>query len=545
MINNTVDFDYAINQILKETNTTVYMQPDVLRSDYINNTFQEIETTLNTLYEKTRYLEDAIAYTKKFLGTRIDHFNNEINSVLHEIENIADSSKNLSYISYNVPFVENTKILTDRDGITNLYPLVVKNKDLTLDYKSNNTQEFYGIFDRVADFIPFNDNLYDVMVEKHVSNGLPYRSLYLEEKIIPDGLSETLIVCFKEPTIINTLDIKPVNCTIQNLKFGLINGTEEYVGDYKTSMTIETRVCTYIKFDLVCSSYDYNSYTLDKKYMIGDVWSKLKYYEYADYTGILKNKFDLWENDVWRNTNWKNADGSEIDYYVNLSHEDTMESIQSMIIDKTTINSQTGEKTTEKYSAIDNKQTATMKMYSYIFGIDSFNVGNYEFHTDGYMISDPIFIGNLKEGEFIRLDVKDTRYDNCEISYSILDGDREIPVSIMKDDWINNELIFNNADTRFAMDYDTGESYEGEIIKRDGKVVGISYVDAKEQAALGIGRYTVSYKPGLDYYDYKPLNNTIQIKCYIRTYGKVSNMPSISSIRIKKYGEESLWINRY
>ena len=110
----------------------------------------------------------------------------------------------------------------------------------------------------------FNDNLYDVMIETHTSNGLPYRAVYLEEKIIPDGLSETLIVCFKEPTIINTLDIKPVNCTIQNLKFGLINGTEEYVGDYTTNMTIETRVCKYIKFDLVCSSYDLNVYTIDK-----------------------------------------------------------------------------------------------------------------------------------------------------------------------------------------------------------------------------------------------------------------------------------------
>ena len=108
----------------------------------------------------------------------------------------------------------------------------------------------------------------------------------------------------------------------------------------------------------------------------------------------------------------------------------------------------------------------------------------------------------------------------------------------MKDDLINEELIFNNADTRFSM------NYEGEIIKKDGKITYLSYTEAKEKAVNG-DRYAITYKSSMDYYDYKPLNDTIQVKCYIRTYGQVRNVPSISSIRIKKYGEESLWINRY
>ena len=142
LIKDTIDFDYAISQKAKNTEPTVYLQGNVLNSDYINKSFKEIEKNLNTLYEKTRYLEDAIAYTKEFLETRIHHFSNEISSVLHEIENVADSAQNLSYISYNVPFIKGTKQLTDRDGVKTITPLVIRNNNLTLDYLINQNQEF-------------------------------------------------------------------------------------------------------------------------------------------------------------------------------------------------------------------------------------------------------------------------------------------------------------------------------------------------------------------------------------------------------------------
>jgi hypothetical protein len=73
----------------------------------------------------------------------------------------------------------------------------------------------------------------------------------------------------------------------------------------------------------------------------------------------------------------------------------------------------------------------------------------------------------------------------------------------------------------------------------------MSFVDAKMNAAENIDRYSVSYKSSADFYDYKPLNNTIKIKCYIRTFGKIINAPYISNITVRKYGEESLWINRF
>ena len=217
----------------------------------------------------------------------------------------------------------------------------------------------------------------------------------------------------------------------------------------------------------------------------------------------------------------------------------------SVILSKTVTNAGTGTKKTIAYGPSNDKTTTTIKLVSYVFGIDSFEIRNSQYRTDGYMISDPITIGDLKEGEYIRLEVKHEKQECSEISYSIMDGDREIPIAIMEEKYIENELVFENTDTRFPLDFDASVTYEPEVIKQNGLIITGNYVEAKDKAKNTTDRYCVTYKTSVDSYDYKPLNDTIQIKCYIRTYGNVKKVPYITSITIKKYGEESLWINRF
>ena len=112
-------------------------------------------------------------------------------------------------------------------------------------------------------------------------------------------------------------------------------------------------------------------------------------------------------------------------------------------------------------------------------------------------------------------------------------------------EWIENELLFGNVDTRLTMDFDSGMTYQQEVIKKNGLIIDTSYVDAKEKALQSADRYSVSYKTSADFYDYTPINKTVRVKCYIRTYGTVVNLPYISNISIRKYGEDSLWINRF
>ena len=69
MIKDSIDFNYAIQQIISKTDFEIIEQDNILESDKLNKSFSEIEKTLNTLYEKTRYIEDAIEYASSFLDT--------------------------------------------------------------------------------------------------------------------------------------------------------------------------------------------------------------------------------------------------------------------------------------------------------------------------------------------------------------------------------------------------------------------------------------------------------------------------------------------
>lgn len=60
------------------------------------------------------------------------------------------------------------------------------------------------------------------------------------------------------------------------------------------------------------------------------------------------------------------------------------------------------------------------------------------------------------------------------------------------------------------------------------------------------GRYSITYKPLKDNYNYVPLNTEIRIKAYVRTYLKgAKTSPSIEMITIRKYGEDTVWINKF
>ena len=114
MLKNSTDFSYAISKITEPIDLNIIPQGKILESDKFNTSFEEMEKTLNTLYEKTRYLEDSIQYAKTFLETKNIEFNNEMQAIIKELESLLDMSKNLAYISYNVPLIENTIAIKDR-----------------------------------------------------------------------------------------------------------------------------------------------------------------------------------------------------------------------------------------------------------------------------------------------------------------------------------------------------------------------------------------------------------------------------------------------
>ena len=505
-IKDSIDFDYAIKQITKELRPEIIYQDKIMESGKLNRTFSEIETSLNTLYEKTRYVEDAIEYAKIFLDTKIRDFDAEITSIMEEIEDVTDITKNSAYYTYNVPLKEN--ILKIKHSNETLMPLINQNKSLVLSAEEETIYDFTSLL-KQTDSIAFDDNVKKAPFDKK------YYSIYLEEKIMPNGLTETITVHFNDPKPINSLNLKPVNCTVSNIKFGLVNGYEEIVKKLE-DVDKSTRICNYIKFDLTCVNYETVIYEIDLNKSSDDAWGSLKYFE-LEKIGRASTKIDR--------------------EFLMTEH----------ILSRSTINKTTNERDTIVYrNAEAEADLMTLHMYSYIFSLEVMEFKYSEMNVEGYFESEPIHIGRLGEKEYINISTKHTVDTNSSIEYSIIDGEREIPIMRIEDSIVYNERIYSNKDTRFNRAMNTATpGYIPEVVKKNGLVINESFESVSSKKDLD-GRYSITYKPAKNNYDYVPLNPEIKIRAYVRTYEKNPRLsPSIEMITIRKYGEDTVWINKY
>ena len=153
MLKDSIDFDYNLKQIKQEIDSDIQLQDEVMDSEKMNNTFSTIESNLNSLYEKTRYLEDAIEYAKTFTEVKINEYTAEINSMIKSISDISNISRNMGYVQYEVPFTENVVDIPDRNKNYKIKPCKVResttsNNDkydiITLNNYASSTQSSSG-----------------------------------------------------------------------------------------------------------------------------------------------------------------------------------------------------------------------------------------------------------------------------------------------------------------------------------------------------------------------------------------------------------------
>lgn len=478
--NTKIDFNYCIEQINRDISLEHNDQSIYLNSNDANIAFNEIETSLNTLYENTRYLEDAINYCNAFLNIKIDEYSQEIQETLKAIENIRDINKNSSYIEYICNFKDDLSIKKDRNN-TVISNALLKQDYYMLGIKTDKTIDYANIT-KTSSYVPYSNNINNIKTEN-------YRTYYIEEKIANKGISETITITLTEPSEINYINIKAINSDIKNMRLIYINGIEEYI-DYDSGI-ISNAIVAQIKFDLVCKKCTTSTYYMNKDKITDDIWNKIKAYEYR--------------------------------YALDVTSKIEMEEVISRIHE--------GE--TEVYNNRFNKDNLLERsMYNYIFGIDTIDIKLIEQETDSCFISDNINIGELADNEYIQLHVEEILDEDATIEYSILDGDIEIPALPYGCKKIKNERLFSGLDLRFNQPYS-----EDIVIKKDGLTTNISLDDAKNQI---LNRFSIDYFPG-DIYNYKPINTNIKIKATIRSYNKGINNSYLKSIKIRKYGGDTPW----
>ena len=495
------NFDYNIEQLEKPINLNITKQGNVMNSDNFNSSLQSIQDNLDILYEKTRYLEDSIDYARTFLDQKIEAYGKRINTIISSIEDISAINKNMSYLDFIVPFQENVVDHKDRNKNYKVKPCMISGNDKVLTL-SNNAQEEYEItsISRSCTQVSYDSNL-----DEFSKGNNNYRAIYIEDKPLQSGVLETFTCYLPHAVEVNYIKTKAINSRIENIVLVYPNGITETMEDNVTGINTESRMITHFNLNLRCTAYDTVTYELDEELVNADnIWSSLNDYEYA----------------------------LSVDSETKLEVE--------ALVSRTAISS-TGQTTKKTYKAAP-ENIMTVTKYIYVFGIDKIDVGLIDFNNDCYFMSETIETGKFNDGDYLQLQVDDNYGEFSSIEYFIVDGDIEIPILPVNEQYVYNEKIFPENDLRFAIDDDLYA--KGVInIKKDGLVINTTLDDIKDSYDA---TYCVSYQPVNDCYNYTPINDSIRVKAIIRIFGEtVDTVPHIKSISIKKYGGTTLWTKLY
>lgn len=252
-IKNMFDFEDKINNILNNTtlNTDVINeQGEYLDSANLQSTFNKIENDLNDIYEKSRVLEEAMAYAKSYINNEMSKAFTDCRNLLNEIENISDDihlNTNDNYISYNVPLTKNTAVkCLDRDG-TELK---------SCEYYNNIISMSADIVDDIkAPIIKHatNEIIYDTNIQDLNTNGY-YRSLYLLDAVVQKGIIESISFFFNNSIEINYIKLLLSNCKINRITYIHEDNTETDENNVNICITSQKNIIG-VRIELNCTNY--------------------------------------------------------------------------------------------------------------------------------------------------------------------------------------------------------------------------------------------------------------------------------------------------
>ena len=482
MIKDSIDFDYAYNQIQKPLKEDVFIQGEILQSESFNTTFNTMEDNLNSLYENCRNLENMINYCKTFLAVKIDQYTKEMDSVLNVIEDVRDINKNMAYIDYPVKLIDQDRMYRDRNGI-NLSMCKIQNGKAILG-ESHIEDVYFNSCYRNSPSICYKENLVNLASE-------PYRVTYIEDSIKKGGMREQITINFLSPVTINNINLSTSNCEIENIVYKYINGTQEHQSNYITGHT-STKMITSMTFDLVCTNYRHTTYKIDKNKMTDNTWDKLKTYEYNDLTSATTQ--------------------IQVNELIEIIRDN-----ESTVINES-----------------ESSDIVTINKYTYRFGLDYFTLHNVERYNESCFMSEEIQVGKMKDTEYLNINSDFISADSTDVEFYIVDGNQEIPILPLSKDKIENEKIFTGLPLRFNTDDNEF------VVRKNGYVINMDLEDAKNQIS---GDYSVDYTPNKEYcYSYTPINTSIKVKAVLRRYNDFAEMPYIKSIKIRKFGGAAPWI---
>lgn len=270
--------DFVIQGMTDKMNEGLLYQTLILNSEDFNTTFDVLEKRLNHLYEKTRVLEDIIAYTKEYLEQTIYDTTKGCRAILDVIEDDRDAMKTSTYLTIAVPLLESNGPYTDRDG-TMLPHSTINNAMVTSSGQTPISIPIKAV-ERRGKYMSHKSTVENIQANKS------YRTYYLMDNQINGGLNEQLYIELASPTSINYLDIVTSNCTISSVQYITESGTVEFEDSNFKSLISKNRKIKAVLITLNSTLYKLISYQVDQNRVSADFWNKVKDLAYNSTIGV-------------------------------------------------------------------------------------------------------------------------------------------------------------------------------------------------------------------------------------------------------------------
>lgn len=231
-MNNNFDYNKNLKYVIenKVNVSDIKEQNNVLDSKSYNQTFENIQNNLNLLYEKTRILQDMMAYSTLFIKNEIDESVAECKDLLKSIEDNRDLIKDSAYINYNIKLQSIFDTYSDRNnspikGVEFYNGSITLNNNLIEDIKCNNV-EISGE--------SLNSNIMnskdDIIEEKS------YRSFYMFDRPQKNPVREKIILNFEQTKTINKINFITSNAKIESIEFTDDNNKVQTLTKYDTNL---------------------------------------------------------------------------------------------------------------------------------------------------------------------------------------------------------------------------------------------------------------------------------------------------------------------
>ena len=192
-----------------------------LSSSEYNNNMSIIELRLNVLYQKIKYMQELVDYTKNYVISEIKNRNEEFKEKLKIISEVTDIYRDQSSVAQIVYLTQCSEQITDRDGSI-VKPMIISDKKLVPPGNTVSSLRINSVVNN-SSAIKYSSNY------ENLKNGEAGSAIYLSDNIMAGGLDENVNIQFDEGSSINYIDIPVINGDIATYEITYTNDSKKEI----------------------------------------------------------------------------------------------------------------------------------------------------------------------------------------------------------------------------------------------------------------------------------------------------------------------------